>query len=927
MRGIAIAALLLLGCPTTDPPAPSPHPTPPAFRALDIVASEIRLVDPAEDTEINVGGARLSIPAGAFVEPVEVILVQMVNPAAALRPSDGAVDGQIFLSDHTYAFFTDREVRLFAPLALELPVQMERLAGASIDDARVTAVTGGFAVVQGPPDEVVDGRLKILIDGQLVPAGPPFSGTLRAFGSVPFQPTVGRLAAVGTNVQGFVASFENTRLVVPFQTIETEHFRVRYRGTTTEQAQQVAEGLEVAFEFLEGQLGFTRPNVIDLDGRHTVFLEDFDNLSLGTSFQPDGMNIPGSLFIEGASYVNTDESIPPESFLSIAVHEYFHALQYGAITSGLPNAWTVARNPQGNWLFEGTAALMAGRIVSGNLGPAVERRIPDHHGVRWSIFSVPRGVDPPADVSQELFFFIERELGTTDHYRAIFEGLASDLPERDDRAPSVAVVDDVLQSRGSSLGELFGGWVRDYLFDDPESYGSEPPPGLESSLDGAGMRPFEARLVMPPLSYDHRIFTIPPLDPDILPSEQVGDAEVIVRVREGDPFDLIVFVETDAEVLTLQPTVADEDTLVAAADIRAAFSKQLRVAVANRGLDLNDTVSFDLEVRLVGEADVPVDGIPDATQGIVVYQRLIEGASPSVQGLDIDEDRTWEVAIDGDVELIGVSDDGGLLVARRSDLGVDELYRVADFGRGTPRNILTDCDALTGNVRWPRIGPTGDVHFIGPIDEGDALFRANATVCAPIPLDLTGDGSDDTGAATPLTALATSRDHLAFGGPEARVYLAPTPGGEADETEFVIDAGLVESVEQSTFSLSADGASFAAGAAEAPLFVVDGRPDELDNSLERTGGVTFVDERTVFPISRGFVFQRGGRDAELVEIAPEATPSGTIVPSHGGRLLCFTGANADEFALYCAREDGRGLLRLMPAELEKPITPHYWPDR
>lgn len=937
LRWLLIAAVIAGGCKDDPPPTPV-HPPAPTFRSLDITGQVQEMVDPAVGATITLGGARLEIPPGALAGPAEITLIQMTNPAASLRVDDGGLDGQTFLWDSTYTFISNRQVDLNGPIFLDLPFDPSRLPpGMSASQGSISAVTGGYVVVQGEETSASDTHLRMTIDAPFLPSGPSFSGGARPFGSVPFVILNSGLLAAGATLQGWIATIDDVRSVARYQVLLTEHFRIRYRATGMERAQAVADLLEDSYAYFVDELGFGLPNRVNLDGLYTIYLDDFASHSFGSLGFPDGMTLPGSVLVEGASYINVADGKLTETYGSVAVHEYFHQLQYGALSRIAPNVLGNAADLQSGWLFEGTAALMAGRMTGGNLGPRIDRSLQEHASPRWSIFAIPRAVDPPNDAAQELFFYIERELGTTEHYRSMFELLGTDLPFAGEREPSVSAVEEVLRARGSSLGEMYAAWVRDYLFDRPSDYGTEPPPEVPAPLDVTGARPVQVRLTLPALSYDHRVYTVPETT-DTTEDDAPTDVEIAVTVTSGDPDDAVIYVELDGEVEELQPVDVGVEVATVLFRVRTDFVRRVRLGILNRGLDDGAALNLDLFVNLGGDGGPPPDGIPDAEEGIVVYTAE-RGAEVQLRGSNIADGSTWvlETEPSATPRMLGASSDGAVLVGEYQDDALQRLLVVDDFGRGTSRDILPTCAGLVGNAFFGRIARDGRVWLIGDVDfagtNRPAIFRDGVAGCSRIPIDFDGDGRDDTGTeGTVYSAIAIAQNgtRLALQGPGMTFYTAPASGGRADATVLDGDA-LVDDSTETTFAIAEDGsaltASFLGGLSYVPA---DGSDAIALDASMRTGGVVFVADQIVFPMSTGFVSQRPEQDPTVVQFPDEVRPSGPLIRSPESNLLCFAGRDGgtgDESA-YCARASGAGLVRVvMPVEGIAYRDVHYWPDR
>ncbi|MCC7539927.1 MAG: hypothetical protein IT379_27145 [Deltaproteobacteria bacterium] len=930
MRGQVVrlraALLLALGaCEADDAPAPPPS-TGPAFRAVTEVEAVEELVDPAVGATLTLGGASLSIPAGALATPALIRLVRTTNPALELPEDDGALGGHTALWDSGFAIASDRQVALLAPLTLELPIDPSRLpADTAADAAEVSALTGGFLVVQGAPTSFSGSRLQVLLDPPYLPEGLPFTGAPRAYGSLPFQVVIGALAVVGPNIQAFIATIDSGRLT--FGEIVSPHFRVRYRGSTTpSEAQEVADVLEAAHALYVDDLGFSLPRLLSTFTRYVVYLDDFANHTTVRG-SPAGFTLPGSVLANGASYIDTNPTSAGNNRLVVAAHEYFHAVQYGAVARVVPNSFGKFLDPEATWLFEGTAALMGGRVAAGAPGPRLDRGLAQHPSPSRSIYepaplesqaSPDRAEHPPEDVAQELFHFIELQLGHDDFYRPMFEGLGTDWPLGSSE-PSVLAVDGVLRGLGTSLGEAYGEWVRDLLFDHPARYGGDPVPAVAHALDPTGATPVVITHTLPPLAYDHRRITVPAGVADA--EDQPADLSITLQVTAGDPLDVVLFAAGNAGVEELQPLDAGTDELVTLFGVRRTYDRTLSVVVANRGTELSASASYRLTFALAGD-DVQPSTFRDATRGILVYSSNPTEGTDHVFGRDLASGQTWEVELPVDMDgwvrrfVRGATPEGTLLVADEvfrpsggRDYYAQALYTVAEHGRAQARELLGECTELAGHADEPSMDDDGVVYFLGEVMvEGrlsQALFRSTLVGCERLPVDLDGDGTQDAG----LRALRVSREglRLAIQAGDSSLYTLPASGGVA-EGPFREDGRLVQDADPSQLAFADDGS----GIGWWETYV----PTNGDPPIPLGRPITPVDGTLLFAAGR-FVWEEHGTTPTLVYQVPGGDttrlpiPDGVRVGLHLTRSptsdhVCF----GSSMGMFCVSDASNEYLRL-----------------
>jgi hypothetical protein len=581
---------------------------------------------------IELDGARLEIPPGALSEDAELGLSALSVDSFAIPPEDGARGGQIPLSTNAFLITADRDVALFDKLSLTLSFDPLAVpSGVGPEHLRVAAMANGYLVPQGMPAvaDTVGGSIRFEIDAPellkgaatqsssapVLGAGVPFpdmaSESLRELPNPPGP--AGLVPAL--HWQTYLATVDDRAGLVetsePWLSTRTAHFDIRFREGRVDfgAASRIGVALEGAWTALVDGDGFSLPNRFDLDGLYTIFVDDLDDHAAVAKPQDgrtlDGFTLPGSGLVEGASYVNVDA--PEDEWPSIAVHEFFHALQYGALSrAAASDNFIEAFDPGSSWLWEGSTAALSGRLLFGAGSPHRNDFVTEEMPQRRSIWSLEEA-DPP-DAAQEFFVYLEKSVGDTSFYRPIFERLAADidLPATPTERV-VAAVENGLADAGydETLGDAWGGFVFDRAIGSPNLYNStfgllkaDEIVGL--TADGAVVNRLKQ---IPPLSYYLFKYLVPGVKPQNEQTDLRRDVELRFRAFGTDVDTLPIWVNSIPAVAGLPLQVAvDEDgeeVVVRIEDYRNAFPKQLFLIVGNAATEESVEVALEFVGALV----------------------------------------------------------------------------------------------------------------------------------------------------------------------------------------------------------------------------------------------------------------------------------------------------------------------------------------
>ena len=619
--GIAVIAVSswLVSCDSTEPDSPE-------LPRYEVVATVSEMVDPAVGATLTLGGATLEVPAGALAEPAEITLAETTYPLQAGAHEPLASAGQIPLSSSAFLVSSDREVALAGPLYLDLPVEDARLPeGASLSDVNVTAYSYGYLHPQGRAESVGDGTVRAPITIPRLLAGPPVGGPPRGEGVSFFSLSVATLAghlgplAAGTTAlavffQPVMATLEDAPT---YDEVSTEHFTVNYRdGVTEAEAMEIATELERAHAYFVGELLYSLPNLGSYFTRYQFYVADLDSwrqfLSGESARGPDGGTWAGSIVWGGSSYVNATKTQPER--ISTAMHEYFHAVQWGATNRLAPNSLATTLDPQGLWLIEGSATAMAGRMIRGG-GTAPARDISQTGSIEreTSIFD-PTGHHPAPDVAQDFFVFLERRLGDATFYREMIEHVTDDGPGGTVE-PSVVAVDDVLLARSGDTSGLSAAWtdfMREFLWNAPGDYGGVTPETTDLGVRSDGSEQTN-EITLPPLSYTVQDFLIPRYADDTPEAEQRSTLQLDITVSGDSVLQVDVQVGTPGGTpMQVEIPRAGETLTVILPDVRGTDFTHVWVTSTNPLLANDDVVRVHVRATLEHAEDTPLPAYPTA---------------------------------------------------------------------------------------------------------------------------------------------------------------------------------------------------------------------------------------------------------------------------------------------------------------------------
>jgi hypothetical protein len=491
-----------------------------------------------------------------------------------------------------------------------------------------------------------------------------------------------------------------------------------------------------------------------------------------------------------------------------ATHEYFHALSWGSLTSpALVNSLFALLNAEANWLFEGAATALSGRVIHGDgARPALDPKTISHPTMGQSLWATG---DVPADPVQGFFYFLERSLGHADFYRPMFEAIGL---ERDNTEKAVRAADDALAAvaMGRSLGRAFGDFAQDLMVDNPQLYHAPPQPHPVPLLGDGRERVLDA--TVPPLSYTAYRFTLPALPAQAGPDEP-RDFEIAVRVGQGDAAELRVVLDArkDDGRLPDFPAVlrftAGEGARVIA-DVRAARSS-VTVLLVNQRLKRDEQTTVRITARLKRPQPL-MERLAFESGRRGDPSNAIEVMDPAAGAREIVSQSTAYLH-----HLRGLGAAGHLLEYGEALAGGDDrVVLLEGYGKGAVTDVNAECDLVSGfGLEKDAADLTDAGHVFFGADRTDpqtrrpanGVFRyAPGEPCARLPIDVTGDALPDS---VHVDALAVARrltDTLVFAtfvGSESVVFAADARvGGGARRLAADYGKGLV---------LSADGSRVA----------------------------------------------------------------------------------------------------------------------
>lgn len=856
LRGIAVLLLVSLigACGGGGGSAPRPPASSPG-NGVDELAPSLadeteQDVQAAVGAVLELGGARLTVPAAALETDVRVGLREYSLPDEVLiDDATPAPSGQRVLWDRGFIPVVDHDVTLRDHLRLSLPVDPARLPpGAGADNIHVSVLVLGELVPQGWPAryDASTGRVEVEL---------PYTAL---FEDMRHQLAVGRpqasnlaLAvvtglAIGLRWQPLMATVDDLSAPFVYESLGTDHFKLRYRAgkVREEDVRAVGDALEYAHGLFVEQMGFELPT--DWDDEYTFYIDDFANHAnfvwMGAT-EANGLSLPPSPFIEGAGYVNATK--PAKGWPLTAVHEYFHALQYGELTTALPSTLYSRLMTDASWLLEGSAAALSARSIAGGTVPTRDASINLTVTQEMSLFDKDQG--PPAEVAQDFFVFLERLLGSLDFYRATFRAL--DSFELGEVPNSVATLDEVLRAqappplKGMSLA--WRAFVLDRVLDNPDAYGVNLTPAHLVRLDGAGGSQ-RIEVSLPPLSYAVARLAVPRFRSDLSLPEQPGGLAINLREptasghlgvrldarlggqRLADYPQPILLIGGGAFVTT--GTIRDNDSPV--------FVDVLLFNDALEGTPLR----VSLDARLRNEAE----GVGLAGYFFVDQQAQADSvARYGARILDLHSGDQWSVAdASAPVQRItALGRDGEILLRGDSTVTLKD-----DWGRGQAVDLETLC-GLQYQTNKGGMGDTGIAYVageqwhryehpqLGEVQRlRSGLFEATLAGCSFLEVDRNGDGLVDGGPDDDLSvrSLAVSRDGL-------RIFFVEDLAGSLS-TVSATGGGYRRIIEEGIFrirAVSADGSRLLVDDEDGRLLAVDSADGRVID-LDQRSGASFL---------------------------------------------------------------------------------------
>ena len=658
-----------------------------------LLGSQSVAVARAAGSTIAYHGAAVEIPPNGLSKDATLSLYEFSIPAATGGAGSGTLGGQTLLSDKSYVLGVDQDVTLSAPLKITLPVDKTKIpAGTPLGKLHLSVINGGVLIPQGNPTsyDATGGTVTMQLTlpnlkkeyTQPLSAPPPLPL------GIPFLAIVDKILLVATGGavvsvvwNPMVATIDDVTTTVTMNTYDSTNFNITYRGNVTDtDVTNVWVALERARDLYIGKMGFSLPNFFNLDGQYTVYLDSFDNHYYIGDGNADGLTFPGSGLFEGASYVNTKK--PNSGWPSTAVHEYFHAVQYGEIYSFVPNLWYRSVFPEASWLFEGSATALAGRVIFGGQQPHRDETLGEHINQGMSVYDPAQ--KPGGDVAQDFFYFLEKSFGNTTFYRPMFDALSS--ASDDDIAVSVAAVDGVIRKSDSSgkdnLSLTWMEFINDFVFLNPSQYGGQPNPAEQKAVATNGQNA-SIQKEMPPLSYYLMNFAVPQLDPATPDPLQPQDIEIQLQLQRSDVVSMDFFIEltkNNAPVagypkrVTAFSALPYKETLKG---FRTDKTNTIRIVAVNDKLKRSAVYPIIANVRL--------QTLTTLGQHIAYYATEVNSFVPTIRGMNLATAENWNI---GAGTLLGISSSGVVLRFEETS-STKKVLATPDWGRGTPDAVLT----------------------------------------------------------------------------------------------------------------------------------------------------------------------------------------------------------------------------------------------
>jgi hypothetical protein len=529
----------------------------PDFLASQLVAQQNALITAGEGGTVELNGASLTAPADALSQDTRLGLATVALSVNDLPVNDGARLGLKVVSPEAYLIFSTADVDLNKPLTLRLPVNPDLLSEINSDqDIILASQSGGLLVPLGPPTRVdLENRYveldldipRLLVYGvdQIMTEAPraasaEFLAVLAGLATTPW--TWNAILVAVNDAQQAAAGRHIVKRLTPHFTIYIDE---NQNYITAQEIIAIENALETAYEVFVGEMGMDLPNLINLDGRYTVVIDDLKLYSIFSlpDNTPDGFTLAGSSIVEGISYIDTNIATI-DQMKNTAVHEYFHALQWGALRS--PFIWNIGDKfidqhtaDQSGWLFEGSAVALAGRLLEGDIiHPARDSNLDKRMPQGVSLTASQEKYGTAHDVAQDFFFYLERTLDEYGFYPDIFANISPLTSAVRGCESAVCATDTVLQDVSGGSLDMSSAWenfVVDYWVDNINLYSSNYSLDYHAlDHDGTEIR---FSYVMPSLSQRVFSLTVPALEKDaqgtIIPNQPLDLAlEVTMTVDD-----------------------------------------------------------------------------------------------------------------------------------------------------------------------------------------------------------------------------------------------------------------------------------------------------------------------------------------------------------------------------------------------------------
>ena len=746
---------------------------------------------------VELNGSVLSIGAGTLSESAEMTLYEVSLPASTGDQNGG----QTILSNVSYVIGVDRDVELNGTATLTIPIDSTKLpANPQLSQFKLSTINGGFVIPQGPAVafNASESTLTFSLDGAVLKE----DLSHQTSGQPPMGAGFSFLLLIGTTLTGaaiawnpLIATIDDITSTVTFDIYDTRYFNVKYRGdnVTLANVVDVGNALDSAYELFVRDMGFFLPNLFNFDLQYTVYLDDFSNqnyLKLAGGTDADGFTLPGSSLFEGASYVNVNPKKPTDKWVTTAVHEYFHAVQYGILENMTPNFLHAAIYSESGWLFEGSATALSGRVVYGHGATAAR-----DYGLGFHLFQGESIYNPaqfPAtDVAQDFFYYLEKAYGNVDFYYHMFDKLGYDY--QTDEPTSVAAADKTIREldpQGTdSLSSAFYDFAYDICVENNAEYGSfnaEFSATLNTSTTSASHTQ-----KMPPLSYyieDFKILKFDETSPTINQPQDLN-LEISVPSNELDTIDAIItiipsnsnFADYPKQV-SLVPGETYKETLTG---IRDTSFKTVKVVLINSGIkpEKSGNVAVTAEFETVTELG----------NHIAYYYRDSTNQTYGTGVMNLTSGQRWIV---GDGEPIDLDRYGNLI--REDDSG--SIIINSNWGKGAAVDLTatSECQA-TSNAKVDTVSITDDgrIYYPGKYEyiytnnSGDHIRRTNEGIVSCLDngtgyFDVSFD-ANDSGTIDSFDSLSISYD-LKVAKSGRPIAFGAYPRGENDVWLGVVDS-------------------------------------------------------------------------------------------------------------------------------------------